>query len=222
MPHPLTYEGICTGALAKVPEPLPEPAKGQAYAGDMPGRPLVGIADVADLLQVTRTRADQLSRTSDWPPAVELVLPIDAVAPDVIRGWLDAGGVVTTDSDELSALLADYACPLPHTPRLWRLTAILEWAERHGREIDLDMLPPDLADEWRACRAADAQRTADELRQAANDGKAPKRARLHAHTDAHRVNGAAASLHGTRWHVSTHCSRTHPDSPGSCTLQRAT
>jgi hypothetical protein len=137
----------------------------------MPGLPLVGIADVAELLGVTRTRADQLSRTAGWPPAVELVLPIDAVAPGVIRGWLDRGGVVTTDPDELSALLADFACPLPHTPRLWRLTAVLDWANEQGRDVNLAVLPPEVADEWRTRKADEAQRTADTLRQSAADGK---------------------------------------------------
>ena len=116
-----------------------------------------------------RTRADQLSRTSGWPPAVEAVLPIDDVAPGVIRAWLDAGGVVTSDVDELVAIFKEYACPLPPMPRLWRLTAFLSWCEDHDREVNLDVLPPDVADEWRTCKADAAQQQADELRQAVDD-----------------------------------------------------
>jgi hypothetical protein len=114
----------------------------------MPGRPLIGITDVAKILGVTRTRADQLSRTSGWPPTVESVIPVDDVTVALLRAGLEAaGGETSANSGELVSIFVDRASPLPHTPRLWRLSAVLEWCEEQDRDVNLDALPPDMGDE---------------------------------------------------------------------------
>jgi hypothetical protein len=101
----------------------------------MGGR-LVGIAEVADLLVVSRQRADQLSRSKGWPDPVDRVAPIDQYTLNAIHLLFELAGPTLTEAQAVRALKAG-AYPLPSSsPRFWRLKDILRWASEQGRTLN--------------------------------------------------------------------------------------
>ncbi|MGO9853730.1 MAG: hypothetical protein ACLPYY_01605 [Acidimicrobiales bacterium] len=112
-----------------------------------PPRALVGVAEVAELLGVSRQRADVLTRTKGFPEPVALVAPWDDEERVKIRE-LDAAGVLPLTLAEVMAYMDENAFRLPETPRLWRRESVIKWAEAAGRELhddDTDAAPGDLA-----------------------------------------------------------------------------
>ena len=103
-------------------------------------RRLVGIAEIAELLQVSRQRADQLSRTRSFPEAVRRVAPLGPPANEEIRELFDQLGTITLT--QAMEELEERAFELPVHPRLWRLREVGEWARAEGRKVanlaDLD------------------------------------------------------------------------------------
>jgi hypothetical protein len=101
----------------------------------MGGR-LVGIAEVADLLLVSRQRADQLSRSKGWPEPVDRVAPIDQYTRNAIHLLFELAGPTFTEEQAVRALEAG-AQQLPSSaPRFWRINDILRWANEQGRELN--------------------------------------------------------------------------------------
>jgi hypothetical protein len=101
----------------------------------MGGR-LVGIAEVADLLLVSRQRADQLTRSKGWPEPVDRVAPIDQYTRNAIHLLFEVAGSPITEAQAVMALEAG-AQPLPpSSPRFWRLNDVLRWASAHGRKLN--------------------------------------------------------------------------------------
>lgn len=101
----------------------------------MGGR-LVGVAEVADLLLVSRQRADQLSRSKGWPEPVDRVAPIDQYTRNAIHLLFEVAGPTLTEAQAVRALEAG-AQQLPSSsPRFWRLNDILRWASEHGRNLN--------------------------------------------------------------------------------------
>ena len=101
----------------------------------MGGR-LVGIAEVADLLLVSRQRADQLSRSKGWPEPVERVAPIDQYTRNAIHLLFEVAGPTLTEEQAVRAL-ETHALQLPSSsPRFWRLNDILRWAREQGRKLN--------------------------------------------------------------------------------------
>jgi hypothetical protein len=103
--------------------------------GPPPGlRALVGVAEVADLLGVSRQRADTLTRGKGFPDPVTLVLPLDGVTFDTMRELFaqlgDSVGV-----EQAIELITVRGFKLPETPRLWRLSVVRAWAEEDGRQL---------------------------------------------------------------------------------------
>ena len=100
-------------------------------------RALVGVADIADLLGVSRQRADALSRSKRFPDPVALVLPLDPVTFDAMRQlFAEMGGAV--DVEQAIELIEGRGFALPEHPRLWRISAVVDWAEAAGRELHRD------------------------------------------------------------------------------------
>ena len=104
--------------------------------GSAIGGPLVGIADVGELLFVSRQRADQLTRSKGWPEPVDRVAPIDHYTLNAIHLQFEATGPTITEAQTVSALEAG-AHQLPRSsPRFWRLADVLRWASEHGRKLN--------------------------------------------------------------------------------------
>lgn len=114
-----------------------------AYPGGMPGDGLeqhvlggrlVGIAEIADLLGVSRQRADQLTRSKGWPEPVDRVAPIDRYTLNNIHLLFEVAGPTITEAQAVAAIEAG-AHQLPPSPRLWRLAEVMRWAAAQGRVL---------------------------------------------------------------------------------------
>jgi hypothetical protein len=96
---------------------------------------LAGIMEIAEMLGVSRQRADQLSRTRGFPDPLTKCLPLDDRTEGRVReiypGRIPAG---RTADDVLDLMMAN-AYDLPEMPRLWRAIAVEEWANENGREL---------------------------------------------------------------------------------------
>jgi hypothetical protein len=98
----------------------------------MAGR-LVGVAEIAELLDVSRQRADQLTRSKGWPDPVERVAPFDSYMVEAMERLFELTPKITLH--EALDVLDTRAYQLPPYPRLWRIELIERWATEHGRRL---------------------------------------------------------------------------------------
>lgn len=92
-------------------------------------RELLGMSEVAEVLGVSRQRADQLSRTAGFPEAVRLVLPVDELTREAMAALEDdANYPRAATAAQGFEIIAEHAYTLPDSPRLWRRGAIERWA----------------------------------------------------------------------------------------------
>jgi hypothetical protein len=101
------------------------------------GGRLVGIAEIADLLGVSRQRADQLTRSKGWPEPVGRVAPFDQNMLKNVHLLFEVSGGTITEAQAVAALEAG-AHQLPAAPRLWRLAEVVRWAAEQGRVLTQD------------------------------------------------------------------------------------
>lgn len=94
---------------------------------------LVGVAEIASGLNLSKQRADQLTRSRGFPDPVEKVLVVDELTAQALREFFDNHPRIAT-AEETLALFHQRAFKLPAQPRLWRLTVIKEWAANAGRD----------------------------------------------------------------------------------------
>jgi hypothetical protein len=94
---------------------------------------LVGVAEIAELLDVSRQRADQLTRSKGWPDPVERVAPFDVHTIEAMKRLFEQTPKVTLD--QAVEALDTRAYQLPPYPRLWRVELIERWAIEHGRRL---------------------------------------------------------------------------------------
>jgi hypothetical protein len=94
---------------------------------------LVGVTEIAQLLAISRQRADQLTRTKGWPDPLERVAPLDVITVEKMQHLFERTPEVTF-AQALEAL-DTRAYQLPPYPRLWRLELIEKWAAEHGRQL---------------------------------------------------------------------------------------
>lgn len=97
---------------------------------------LIGITELADILGLSRQRADQLSRTADFPEPVRLVLPIDELTLDMMLALEEADDFPGGSAAACYNAVAAHGFTLPAQPRIWRYSMIQRWAEDHGRSIN--------------------------------------------------------------------------------------
>ena len=93
----------------------------------------MGVAEIAELLNVSRQRADQLTRSKGWPDPVERVAPFDVHMVEAMKRLFDRTPMVTLD--QALEALDTRAYQLPPYPRLWREELIERWAIEHGRRL---------------------------------------------------------------------------------------
>ena len=98
----------------------------------MAGR-LVGVAEIAELLDVSRQRADQLTRSKGWPDPVERVAPFDIYTVEAMKRLFERTPKITLD--QALDVLDTRVYQLPPYPRLWRVELIEHWAIEHGRHL---------------------------------------------------------------------------------------
>jgi hypothetical protein len=107
------------------------------------GGRLIGIAEIAVLLGVSRQRADQLTRSKGWPDPVDRVTPYDRYALKNIHILFEVAGPTITEAQAVAALEAG-AHQLPTSPRLWRLAEITRWASQQGRVLTQEAHDPEI------------------------------------------------------------------------------
>jgi hypothetical protein len=98
------------------------------------GGRLVGVAEIGDLLGVSRQRADQLTRSKGWPEPIERVAPFDQNMLKNVHLLFEMSGGTITEAQAVAALEAG-AHQLPASPRLWRLVEVVQWAAEQGRVV---------------------------------------------------------------------------------------
>jgi hypothetical protein len=96
---------------------------------------LVGVAEIAELLGLSRQRTDQLTRTRDFPLPVERVAPVDETTFEAIRRLFVTLRTKALTYDQVAGALETYSPQLPAHPRIWRLSAVQEWAKEAGRPV---------------------------------------------------------------------------------------
>jgi hypothetical protein len=107
-----------------------------SYEGLAMGGRLVGIAEIAELLFVSRQRADQLTRSKGWPEPIDRVAPIDQYTLNAIHLLFELTGGSVTEAQAVTALESG-AQKLPSaSPRFWRFADVLRWASEHGRQLN--------------------------------------------------------------------------------------
>jgi hypothetical protein len=89
---------------------------------------LVGTAEIAAMLGISRQRADTLSRQVGFPEPVRRVIPLDAVAFTTLREIFQARGEKPLSLDQAIELFVIYSDTLPMHPRLWRRSSVELWA----------------------------------------------------------------------------------------------
>ena len=94
---------------------------------------LVGVAEIAELLDVSRQRADQLTRSKGWPEPVERVAPFDLYMVEAMMHLFEQTPKITFD--QAVEVLDTRAYQLPPYPRLWRVELIERWAAERGRRF---------------------------------------------------------------------------------------
>jgi hypothetical protein len=105
---------------------------------------LVGVAEIASGLGVSKQRADTLTRTRGFPDPVENVLVVDELTAQALHEFFDGRPRLAT-AEETLALFQQRANRLPPQPRLWRLSLVKEWATNAGREWHDEPAEPDTA-----------------------------------------------------------------------------
>jgi hypothetical protein len=94
---------------------------------------LVGVAEIATGLRLSKQRADTLTRTRGFPDPVEMVVVIDGLTDLAVREFFDNRPRIAT-AEETLRLFQERANRLPAQPRLWRLIKVKEWAASKGRQ----------------------------------------------------------------------------------------
>jgi hypothetical protein len=94
---------------------------------------LVGVAEIASGLGLSKQRADALTRMRGFPDPVEHVLVIDGLTDEAVHEFFADRPRIAT-ADETMMLFRQRANRLPPQPRLWRLSVVKEWAANNGRE----------------------------------------------------------------------------------------
>lgn len=97
---------------------------------------LIGVAEIAERLGVSRQRADQLTRTKDFPAPIDRIVVTDDLSVDLLHELLRPG---THDRQwALNRVIEEwekgqYRMPEQY-PRLWRSGQVDAWAESVGRQ----------------------------------------------------------------------------------------
>jgi hypothetical protein len=102
---------------------------------------LVGVSDIADMLGVSRQRASVLCARKGFPDPVDRVAPIDDMTIAVISALFSQREGTLTFEEAVAALEAG-AHRLGPGIKLWRLSAIVRWADSVGRTANLDGYAP--------------------------------------------------------------------------------
>lgn len=96
----------------------------------------MGVSEIAELLDVSKQRASVLCNRKGFPDPVEAVIPVD---DDTRHALVELYSQRTSEhaytAEGTFQLFSERAFVLPDVPRLWRQSAVEEWAKEHGRRL---------------------------------------------------------------------------------------
>jgi predicted DNA-binding transcriptional regulator AlpA len=99
-------------------------------------RRLMGVSEIAELLGVSKQRASVLCNKKGFPDPVQQVIPVDdETRQALVELFTKRTGKRTYSAEGTWQLFSDGSFVLPEAPRLWRQSAVEEWARAHGREL---------------------------------------------------------------------------------------
>ena len=100
----------------------------------------MGVSEIAELLNVSKQRASVLCNRKGFPDPVEAVIPVD---DDTRRALVELYAKRTSKhsftAEGTFELFSDRAFVLPEAPRLWRQSAVEEWATENGRQVSEEL-----------------------------------------------------------------------------------
>ena len=99
---------------------------------------LVGVSEIAEMLDVSRQRASQLCAYKGFPDQVELVAPIDEMTEAIVRAMFGQIRDGRVTADEALAALESGGHRLGRSVKLWRLDDVIRWADREGRTLQIE------------------------------------------------------------------------------------
>jgi hypothetical protein len=99
-------------------------------------RRLIGVSEIAVLLGVSKQRASILSSRKGFPDPMEHVIPVDDdTQKALVELYMRRPGDQSFSAEGTWKLFSERAFLLPEAPRLWRQSAVEEWAKENGRDL---------------------------------------------------------------------------------------
>ena len=96
----------------------------------------MGVSEIAELLNVSKQRASVLCNQKGFPDPVEAVIPVDdETRHALVELYAQRNGKHSFTAEGTFQLFSERAFFLPDVPRLWRQSAVEEWAKEHGRQL---------------------------------------------------------------------------------------
>src|SRR3974390_2180768 len=96
----------------------------------------MGVSEIAELLSVSKQRASVLCNRKGFPDPVEHVIPVDDdTRQALVELHAQRTGKHSFTAEGTFQLFSERAFVLPDVPRLWRQSAVEEWANENGRDL---------------------------------------------------------------------------------------
>jgi len=100
----------------------------------------MGVSEIAELLSVSKQRASVLCNSKGFPDPVEAVIPVDEDTREaLVKLYGQRTGKHSYTAEGTFQLFSERAFVLPDAPRLWRQSAVEEWAKQHGRQLSEEL-----------------------------------------------------------------------------------
>jgi hypothetical protein len=100
----------------------------------------MGVSEIAELLNVSKQRASVLCNSKGFPDPVESVVPVDDETREALVELYGQRTSKHSYTAEMTfEMFSERAFVLPDVQRLWRQSAVEEWAKQHGRSTPEDL-----------------------------------------------------------------------------------
>jgi hypothetical protein len=100
----------------------------------------MGVSEIAELLKVSKQRASVLCNRKGFPDPVETVIPVDDdTRQALVELYAERSSTHAFTAEGTFQLFSERAFVLPEIPRLWRQSAVEEWAKEQGRELSEEL-----------------------------------------------------------------------------------
>jgi hypothetical protein len=99
-------------------------------------RRLIGVSEIAELLNVSKQRASVLCNRKGFPDPVETIIPVDEETHKaLVELYAQRTRNHTFTAEGTFQIFSERAFSLPDVPRFWRQSAVEQWAKENGRQL---------------------------------------------------------------------------------------